>query len=316
MLKLSLIIVSLVGGKSLVKFLESLNSLQNALLSDEQNNLTIEKIVFTVPGKCNLSELKKQFPTIQFIDKETLSVPIARKKGVELATGDVVALLEDTSLPGPKWFKAVIDAFSDDVVALGGPVELSSNLTGHYLALGCGEYGRFHPVLYPQLVTDNVDKAEKALIPVSRLPGNNLAYRRETVKTILAGSELGLIEAAVNETLQAAGHSLYLQPDMVVSYQAADVKGAKLKTRFNHGRLFAGNRVSGLSWSTRLSWFAKSALLPVVLTLRGWSNMRHAVRPVSWPSVMLWIVLMESSWSLGEAVGYLFGAGRSLDAWS
>ncbi len=62
-------------------------------------------------------------------------------------------------------------------------------------------------------------------------------------------------------------------------------------------------------------WFFRSLPLPAVLTLRAWGNMRYAVRPGIWPVVAWWIFLMESTWAVGESVGYLFGAGHSLEEW-
>jgi hypothetical protein len=39
------------------------------------------------------------------------------------------------------------------------------------------------------------------------------------------------------------------------------------------------------------------------------------VRPTAWIGVALWILLLETAWAIGEAVGYLTGSGRSLEAW-
>jgi hypothetical protein len=107
-----------------------------------------------------------------------------------------------------------------------------------------------------------------------------------------------------------------MHPAMTVTYTVMDRYGARLKTRFNHGRLFAGNRVAGQNRKARISWLLKSMLLPPVLTLRGWSNMTNAVELIAWPKVMAWIFLMETAWSVGEAVGYLKGVGHSLDTWN
>jgi len=306
MSEISVVIVSIVGGKALVECLESMSAVPG------------ECLVLLDDGKNNIMNLREQFPSMHFISRGKLPVPMARKRGVELASGEIVALLEDTCLLTPGWYDAVAAAFSESrVVAAGGPVVLSPKLKGNFLALGCGEYGRFHPdrfVLLGEELAD-VELNAKELLAVTRLPGNNLAYRREPLMDVMGDNGCGLIEGEVNEQLRSRGFKLYMHPEMLVTYCMMDRDGARLKTRFNHGRLFAGNRVTGQGWRTRIGWFLKSLLLPAVLTMRGWSYMTSAVETLAWPKVMIWIFLMETAWSIGEAVGYLVGAGRSLDAW-
>lgn len=300
--EVSIIIVSLVGGKALVEILKSMQTIKS------------EQLVLLDDGKNNITALQQQFPAVQFVSRDKLSVPMTRKRGVELANGEIVALLEDTSLPTTGWYKAITTAFAEPkIIAVGGPVVLSPKLGGSYLALGCSEYGRFHPDRFPLMAEDKV--TNNSLLPVARLPGNNLAYRRDPLLNLLRDKRHGLIEGEINEELKAGGNKLYMHSEMVVSYSMMDVHGVRLQTRFNHGRLFAGNRVAGQSWKTRISWFTKSLLLPAILCLRGWSSMAHAVDKLAWPKVMLWIFLMETAWSIGEAVGYLRGIGNSLETW-
>jgi hypothetical protein len=302
MSEISVIIVSLVGGEALVEMLQSMQTVEG------------EHLVLLDDGKNNITALQQQFAAVQFISRDELSVPMARKRGVELASGEIVALLEDTSLPAAGWYEAVAAAFAaPNIIAVGGPVALSSKLGGSYLALGCGEYGRFHPDRFSLMAEGEV--IDNGLLPVTRLPGNNLAYRREPLMNILCDKEHGLIEGEINEQLKVNGEKLYMLPAMLVTYSMMDVHGARLKTRFNHGRLFAGNRVAGQGWATRISWFVKSLLLPAVLSLRGWSSMAHAVNKLAWPKVILWVFLMETAWAMGESVGYLRGVGSSLEAW-
>jgi hypothetical protein len=151
------------------------------------------------------------------------------------------------------------------------------------------------------------------LLPVSRLPGNNLAYRREILLQEMG--VFGLIEGQVNEQLISCGFPLYLLPAMKVKYSMMDSNAIRLKTRFQHGRLFAGNRVAGQARKIRIGWFLKALLLPVVLTARGWSSMTRAVEPRAWLRVLVWISILETAWAAGEAFGYLKGTGHSLEAW-
>jgi hypothetical protein len=56
-------------------------------------------------------------------------------------------------------------------------------------------------------------------------------------------------------------------------------------------------------------------LLPLLLTARAWRSMARVVRPAAWPGVAAWILLLETAWAVGEAVGYIAGSGQSLEAW-
>jgi hypothetical protein len=255
-----------------------------------------------------------RFPAVRFADGRGLPVPVRRQRGVEAAHGLVVALLEDTSLPEPGWLDAMCTAFANDnVAAAAGPVRIDPALSARGQALACTEYGRFHPDQYPRLALGAPDAAGTQT--VSRLPGNNLAYRRARLLEILKDSDHGLLEVEVNEMLKARGFSLAFQPRMAVLYAAVDPYGARLGTRMQHGRLYAGRRAAGRSYPARLAWFAGSFLLPAVLAARALASMTRAVKPAAWPGTAFWICLMESAWAFGESIGYLAGTGRSMDAW-
>lgn len=299
---LGVVVVSLIGGEALSRCLARIVEMQLPCL--------------VMPaGQEDIAGLRKAYPTVRFADVTGQPVPVRRQLGVQMMETPVVALLEDSSIPGPRWENAVLECFRDaGTAAAGGPVSLSDGLSSPGLALGCGEYGRFHPARFPQLAAGPERAA--GVLPVTRLPGNNLAYRREAVLPLLNEDSKGLIEGIVNDRLREAGYAIVMQPAMQVSYAHEDRHGAQLTTRFQHGRLFAGNRVESAPLMERLVWAAKSAVLPLLLTARGLSSMRHAVRKSRWPLVAVWIFLMESAWSLGECTGYLRGRGRSLEAWS
>src|SRR5262245_53895946 len=117
------------------------------------------------------------YPSVIFLDASYESVPVRRQHGVAVATGDVVALLEDTSWPCPGWCGAVRSAFTDvETAAAGGPVRIAATLPNGCQALGWSEYGAFAPHhLLPQ--GRNGSDPETPIV-ASRVPGNNMAFRR------------------------------------------------------------------------------------------------------------------------------------------
>lgn len=299
----SIVVVALVGGDALKACLASVASWQAGCLVVLGENMEGVAIWGT------------RFPAVRFAEGTGLSVPMRRQKGVQAVPGQLVALLEDTSLPDAGWLDAVCAAFSDpEVAAVAGPVRINPALGGRFRALACTEYGKFHPGSFSRLATGALRTA--GMQPVSRLPGNNLAYRREQLDAVLNTSEHGLVEGEVNAVLVQRGFTLLLQPRMAVLYAAADRHGARLATRLQHGRLYAGSRAAGLRYPRRLAWSVATLLvLPWILCARSLASMTRAVEPAGWPATALWICAMEFAWSLGESVGYLAGAGRSMEEW-
>ena len=298
-----IVVVALVGGDALAACLDSVGRWQDRCVVVLGENME-EAAVW-----------QARFPVPRFVEGKGLSVPMRRERGIAAVRGRLVAMLEDTSLPVPGWLEAVGEAFADDrVAAAAGPVRIDPLLGGRYRALACNEYGKFHPGSFPRLAL--AAAAANGTQPVSRLPGNNIAYRREPLQSILNGSDHGLVEGEVNASLVEHGFTLALQPRMGVVYAAADRYGAQLTTRLRHGRLYAGSRAASLGLPTRLIWsLAALSVLPAVLCARSLSSMTRAVPPAAWPATAFWICAMECAWALGESIGYLAGAGRSIEAW-
>lgn len=298
-----IVVIALVGGDALAACLRSVGPWQDRC------------VVVLGESMEEAAVWRARFPASQFVEGKGLSVPLRRQRGVGVVGGRLVAMLEDTSLPVADWLDAVCAAFVDErVAAAAGPVRIDPSLGGRFRALACTEYGKFHPRSFPRLAS--APPAANGTQPVSGLPGNNLAYRREPLLAILDGSARGLVEGDVNAALVAHGFTLAMHPRMAVVYAAADVHGAGLRTRFLHGRLYAGNRAAGVEFSKRLAWsIAALLILPAMLSARALSGMTRALPPAAWPATAFWICAMECAWATGESIGYLAGAGRSIEAW-
>lgn len=297
-----IVIVALVGGEALKECLRRLSPWQERC------------DVILGAGMDQATRWQSAFPKVRFSDGSGLTVPLRRLKGVRSASSEVVALLEDSSFPEPGWLEAARSAFENPVVAAAaGPVLIDPALDARFQSLACTEYGRYHPRLFPRFALEAPDG--RGVQPVSHLPGNNLAYRRERLLEVIDLAGHGLVEGEVNRRLVEGGGCLAYQPRMAVTYSGRDRHGARLGTRMRHGRLFAGHRAAGRSTAERLALFAGSFLLPAILSARALAAMAKAVRPSAWPHVAAWICLMETAWALGESAGYLYGTGNSMEAW-
>lgn len=296
---LSVVVIPLVGGDALRSCLRAvLPEVSDCAVLYPQRHGTAESWV-------------REFPDVRFAEVPDLPIPALRMHAIKTAQSDIVALIEDTSQPAHGWCGAINEAFSDSGTgAAGGPVSIARDLPARLQALGYSEYGRFGP-----RSTGEPDLNSATPSPAQRIPGNNLAYRRASLLEASNDCADGLFEDDVVRRLHGFGLKTVMHPRMAVTYAAADHHGARLATRLQHGRLFAAERVRAQSPMVRLGWFLKSFLLPFVLTVRGMGAAIGAARARQLPMILIWLFAMETSWAVGEGIGYLAGRGHSLDSW-
>ena len=287
------------------------NALANCL--DRLPLSALECIVVLRDAMGDPCDWQQRYPSVKFLHASHEPVPLRRQRGVAVASSDVVAFLEDTSWPDPDWCAAVRSTFVDfDIVAAGGPVRIAATLPNRCQALGWSEYGAFSPHhLFPPMPGSNAD----APIITSRVPGNNMAFRRAELIEALRGDHNGLVEGPVCARMLKTGCRVVLQPRMLVTYSACNRHNAALGTRVHHGRIYAGMQFQGQSQLSRILHVAKAALLPIVLSVRTILEMTGSGRVKVRLPVLFWVMLMQSAWAIGEAIGALAGPGKSLNEW-
>ncbi len=298
--KNTLVIVTIVGG----------SVLKNCI----SENISADTQCIVITSNEEDMGLQKDFPGLSFINGSSLPVPAKRLEGARACQTEYVTFLEDTCMMmNPLWEVSAISVFENNIntAAMSGPIEIGDDLAGQYKALACTEYGRYHPAFYKDL---EIDSSDVSYSNVSRLPGSFMMYRLDALKEVIDHDE-GLIEVLVNNKLREQGGVLIMHTDLSTRYSGEDVHGARLSARRQHGRLYAGKISSGDSFPARVIMFSKAFLLPMVLSLRGIHYARRILKASDLPSVVIWIICMETFWSMGEAWGYLFGAGKSIEAW-
>jgi hypothetical protein len=288
---------------------------QNALASclDRLPLSTLECIVVLREAMGDLRDWQQRYPSVNFLHASQEPVPLRRQRGVAVASSDVIAFLEDTSWPDPDWCAAVQSTFADlDIVAVGGPVRIAATLSSRCQALGWSEYAAFSPHhLFPSMPGSNAD----APIITSRVPGNNMAFRRAELIEVLHGEPHGLVEGSVCARMLKAGRQVVLQPRMLVTYSACNRRNAALGTRVHHGRIYAGMQFQDQRQLPRILQAAKTVLLPIVLSARTIREMSGSGPARARLPVLFWVTLMQSAWAIGEAIGAVAGPGKSLNEW-
>lgn len=279
--RLTVIVVALVGDEALSRCIDAVRSPAHVTLIVQRNGTITDE---------SGSEIARS---------DRLDIPTKRRRAVELATTELVALIEDTVLPASGWASAIEEALgAGDSVACGGPVGISAGLPGSTRALALSEYGSFG------------DRNPEGETPA--LPGCNFAFRRDALLNAMKRSE-GLVDQIVFRELRKGGKLLW-SPEMAVTYAQAFPEGARLKTRFAHGRIYGSAEADRAGFVGRLGRAGKAFLLPPVLTLRSLRNASSADRRSV--SVVYWLALQQAAWAAGEFIGSLAGRSRNgLEQW-
>lgn len=230
---------------------------------------------------------------VRIVSRGDGGVPQRRRRAADGAGAPVVLLIEDTTRLAPGWAAALRSAFADArVAAVCGPVQVATDLPPRYRALGRLEYGRFDGTR-----------------PDHHLPGNAFALRLADLRQVLAPGE-GIIEHDLERRLAAQGRQVRRTAALTAIYARPDRHGARLSTRFGHGRIYGadrdGNRVLGV---------LRALLAMPVLSLRAFRAARATGTARQWLPELPWIVAMSTAWALGELTGQIAGKGKSEGSW-
>ena len=117
-MKVSVIVCSYGGKEDLVE--RCIGSLECQRYQPDEIILVVD----TKEEKKFYSTLFREKATpvsITFSGKRGLAA--ARNKGVEVATGDIIAFIDDDAVADENWLYKLLKSFSDDVVVAGGPVK-------------------------------------------------------------------------------------------------------------------------------------------------------------------------------------------------
>lgn len=254
------------------------------------------------PGRAPDRELLQRFPAVRWVDAPAgTTVPVMRSLGIAAATGRLVALLEDDCLVQPGWADAVRSAHDGPDVAVGGAVVPGNYRHRRDWAVFFCEYGRFMPPL-PATDTD--------------LAGMNVAYKREALAALTPDPE-GFRDLFVHWAWAAAGMKLRSSETFVVQNVNSWQRRHLLSWPYHHGRAFAGQRFAesgpARRWafaaaaSVVLPWLKTARLAAIVVRRRRYLGRFVAALP--------WVLMFNTSWTWGEVVGSVRGAGASLSHW-
>jgi hypothetical protein len=214
-------------------------------------------------------------------------VPRSRALALARARGERIAIVEDHCRFAPGWLDELLAAEAD---VAGGCVA-----NGRRTYVGWAQYfTRYAPFLPPQR-----SRATRLL------PGCNALYKRGWLDRNAHQFCDGFWEAELNQSLLAQGATFHLCATATITQTQRRGAIAFIALRFRHGRCYGARRPQ----ADRPGW--RTVLIPAILFARvARAALRHDYAMWFLLTAPL-IAIYQLSWTLGEATGYLAGAGNS-----
>lgn len=237
----------------------------------------------------------RSFRTVTLAAIPTVATAFAA--ACRVATGDVVALVEDHVLLEPDWAGAVLTAHAAPCAAVaplmanGNPrtaVSWANFLSSFHEAIGAAAPG-----------------------PVPCGPGHNTSYKREVLGRYDAELQALLqSERTFHYRLLRDGHAIWFAPDARLAHLNISRPWQAVRHSLLGGALFGRYRSAGMSAAERLVRTAGVPLVPVVRLTRIVRAVRQAparrIPAAAWG--MLGLLLVGHA--VGEALGYWNLAGE------
>jgi hypothetical protein len=250
-----------------------------------------------------IGALKARFPDVRFVAVTDPAIAerkagsrehhdTLRARGLIMARGALVALLEDHARPDAHWCANIVAAHRADDAAVGGAIENDIDRPLNWAVYYC-DFAKYQN---PVPAGDSTFASDA-----------NTAYKRAALESVRSLWEASFREVVVNGALLAAGKKLKLNPHIVVYQHRSDLRlVAALYERFIWGRSYARTRSTFLSPSRRLLYAVLSPLLPLVMmqrmALTAWKRRRLFGKFVKAAPLA---ALLSCGWSIGECVGYI-----------
>jgi glycosyltransferase involved in cell wall biosynthesis len=289
--RVSVVIASIVGPPFLDDCLESVEK--------QAQDCGAEVIVVACGTAAFAHRIAQKFPWVRLIHREEReTVPDLRRRGVEQATGEIVAIIEEHCIAAPDWLSRAIAAHAGgNYGVVGGPVvDHAYKRLRDWVVYFC-EYNNYLP---PWQAGEWHD-----------LGSANIAYSRAVLLLYKDLLGAGYWEAALHPRLLADGVKFRAVPEMVVHHRGPFDYGYYLQQRYWFSRAFAGAR--NLPASHKLAYFVAAPVVPFLLLARMSKRVWHRhcrihkfaqSLPLLIPALFVYVA--------GECVGYLAGPGDAL----
>jgi hypothetical protein len=287
------VVASGAGGDFLFRCLDSLG--RQARLR------AAEVIVVDRCGDETRDRIREHYPWVRVASSEDHprpSVPELRARGVDAASAEIVAVIEEHCVAPPGWMSAILESFSEGDSAIGGPI-LDSEF--HRLRDWVVYFSEYHNYLPPWPPGERY-----------ALNGANIAYSRQQLIEHRACLTEGYWEVVLHPRLAERGR-MRAVPAMGVHHTGPFDYGYYLRQRYLLSRVWGGTQRDRVGLGLRMVHLGAAPIFPFFLLARiaqrvaasGQHRLRFlCVLPLLFPAVL--------AYTWGEWLGYLVGPGNAL----
>jgi hypothetical protein len=261
------------------------------------------------PQVKGIAALKQRYPNVRFLEVTNLKTYTGRSgsrehhdelraRGLSVARGDVVALIEDHGIVTPDWCTRLLEAHAGASAAVGGAIQNGIDKPLNWAVYFC-DFLRYQNPL---------PEGETAIVSDA-----NVAYKRIALESIRPIWQEIFHEASVTAALRAKGQQMILAPAAVLHQHRQGLRIASaLRERFVWGRSYAATRARLARLTQRAYWAFFAPALPVLMIARMTSMAWQKRRTMNafLKALPLTCALAVSS-SCGEWVGYVTGRANS-----
>jgi hypothetical protein len=268
-------------------------------LASQSNPPMLEIIVPYHGGISGIDELKALYPNVTFLFVEELAFLKANSRehhdelrscGVRESRGTIVAFLEDHVCPRPDWASRVLNAHLKENVIVGGAIENGIDTPLNWANYFC-DLGKYQ------------NPVPSGPSPCASLV--NASYKRVVLDSIESVWRDRFNETVVNHELLSRGETITLERDIIVTQKRQQLKWKPNAAEFYiWGRSYASSRSIPFGKAKRLVYAVFAFLLPLILVTRIGARVARRGKVEKFLKCLPLIVLLTTSWSLGELMGY------------
>jgi hypothetical protein len=231
-----------------------------------------------------------------------VTVPRLRAAGMAVASGVIVAFIEDHCVCSSGWRNAIVKAHELPFEAVGGPVDLARGGRPLDWAVYFYDYSRFAPPMISA--------------PALSLSGANMSYKGTLLRGLGANLQHGVMEVILERELRRRGVVNYIAADAIVIHSKRHSIRNAIGLAYALARGYAAQRVLGAAATRRVTYSCVTPLLPFLLGGRILAATILKRRKILQLALALpWLAVLLIAWSLGELAGYLAGEGYSQRRW-
>lgn len=223
-------------------------------------------------------------------------VPQLWGAGIEKATAPLIVVLSGQCIPDGDWLSEILGLASAQpaFAGYGGPILPPEASTAFDWAVYFSRYSAFMPPMVEG--------------PVAEIAGDNAAYWKKSLDRHWTARASGFWETLTHHAIREDKGRLLISDSMKVQLGPTRDKAAFLVARLRHGMHYGSTRPDNTLFRRAVRMMSAPLLIPILMARVG-RRARDKGSPYSeqYRTARPWLLVILSSWSLGEALGYLKG---------